>query len=163
GRMHAAIELGALASDIARPRLYLGAKRMLDVAFSALALIAFSPVLLVCVLALRLDSAGPVLYRQQRFGERGKPFTILKLRSMYHQADTEVHRQYVAAYIQGQAVTQATDGANIYKLVDDPRITRVGRWLRRTSLDELPQLWNVLRGEMSLVGPRPPIAYELES
>src|SRR5262249_13606103 len=130
---------------------------------SASDFLELSPLLLVCGLVLRLDSIGPILYRQERFGERGRRFTMFKFRSMYHEVDSLVHRQYVAAYIQGRAVPQTTSGATIFKLVDDPRITPVGRWLRRTSLDELPQLWNVFRGDMSLVGPRPPIAYELEN
>jgi len=161
--MHAAIEAGALASEASRPRLYVWVKRLLDLLISFAVLLSISPVLLICMLALRLDSQGPILFRQERIGERGKPFTILKLRSMYHKSDSEVHRQYVTAYIQGQAAAQAADGTEMYKLVHDPRITPVGHWLRRTSLDELPQLWNVLRGEMSLVGPRPPLLYEVEN
>jgi len=160
--MHAAIEAGALASEVSRTRPYLWVKRLLDLLVSAAALLVSAPVLLICILALRRDSPGPILFRQERIGERGRPFTILKLRSMYHMVDSEVHRQYMATYIQGQAVAQDTNGTEIYKLVNDPRITPVGRWLRRTSLDELPQLWNVLRGDMSLVGPRPPIRYEVE-
>ncbi|MBI4506064.1 MAG: sugar transferase [Chloroflexi bacterium] len=144
------------------PSLYELSKRVLDVVASAALLCGLAPVFAVCALAIRLDSAGPVFFRQQRVGRCGKLFTILKFRSMRADADAGPHRAYVVAFIQGQAPRhQSAEGA-VYKLVDDPRITRVGRWLRRTSLDELPQLWNVLRGDMSLVGPRPPIPYEIE-
>jgi lipopolysaccharide/colanic/teichoic acid biosynthesis glycosyltransferase len=139
---------------------YAALKRALDLA-GAFGLLALTgPLLALCALAIWLESPGPVLFRQERVGERGRRFTMLKLRSMRTSSDPMLHREYVASFIRGQAQADAQGG--MYKLVDDPRITRVGRWLRRTSLDELPQLWNVLRGEMSLVGPRPPIPYELE-
>jgi lipopolysaccharide/colanic/teichoic acid biosynthesis glycosyltransferase len=116
----------------------------------------------ICALAIRLESSGPLLFRQERVGERGKRFRLLKFRSMVANADATPHREYVAAFIRGTAERQGGKGAAVYKLARDPRVTRVGRLMRRTSLDELPQLWNVLRGDMSLVGPRPPIPYELE-
>lgn len=144
------------------PSLYELSKRVLDVVASAALLCGLAPLFAVCALAIRLDSAGPVFFRQQRVGQHGKLFTILKFRSMRADADVAPHRAYVAAFIQGQAPRQRSAEGAVYKLVDDPRITRVGRWLRRTSMDELPQLWNVLRGDMSLVGPRPPIPYEIE-
>ena len=107
---------------------------------------------------------GPVLFRQQRVGQYGVPFTFLKFRSMYFNSDTGVHRKYVTRLITGQPNCKSTDGNGkaVYKITSDARITSVGRFLRRTSLDELPQFFNVLRGEMSLVGPRPAIAYEVE-
>jgi lipopolysaccharide/colanic/teichoic acid biosynthesis glycosyltransferase len=102
-----------------------------------------------------------VLFRQQRVGEREKIFSMLKLRSMTIDTDPELHASYMAQFIRGSEEADSSADGQIYK-IDDPRVTRVGKWLRKTSLDELPQLWNVLRGEMSLVGPRPPILYEVE-
>jgi lipopolysaccharide/colanic/teichoic acid biosynthesis glycosyltransferase len=156
------LKWGASPVDaMAPPRVsYTALKRLLDVVAAVLLLLFLAPLLALCALAIRLESPGPVLFRQQRVGEGGRLFTMLKLRSMYASADVKAHRDYVASFIHGRAQPAAQEG--LFKLVADPRVTRVGRWLRRTSLDELPQLWNVLRGEMSLVGPRPPIAYELE-
>jgi lipopolysaccharide/colanic/teichoic acid biosynthesis glycosyltransferase len=134
----------------------------MDLLIAAILLVAFAPLLLIFALATLLDSGFPVLYRQQRLGQHGRVFTLLKLRTMRRDAEPRVHQEYVRAYIQGRASPNAHAGRQIFKLVADQRITRFGRWLRRTSLDELPQLWNVLRGDMSLVGPRPPIPYELE-
>jgi exopolysaccharide biosynthesis polyprenyl glycosylphosphotransferase len=160
--MEIASQLAALPAVSASPRLYLVVKRLLDLVVAALLLLVLAPLLLCCALAVRLDSPGPILFRQQRVGERGKVFTMLKFRSMTANVDPTPHREYVTAFIQGKATPQETERAKLFKLGNDRRITRVGRILRRTSLDELPQLWNVLRGEMSLVGPRPPILYELE-
>jgi len=144
------------------PGLYPVVKRLVDVMVASALLVALSVVLLVCAVAIRLDSPGPVFFRQRRVGERGRPFTMLKFRTMRVDADQATHREYAASFIRGQASRQGAGGAEVYKLVRDHRVTRVGRWLRRTSLDELPQLFNVLKGEMSLVGPRPPIPYEVE-
>ncbi len=127
----------------------------------------FSPLLLMVAIAVKLTSTGSILYRQQRVGQYGKPFTFLKFRSMYTDNDATVHKDYVMQLIAGRAERHPTngngnsDGAGVYKLTNDKRITRVGGFLRRTSLDELPQLLNVLTGEMSLVGPRPAIPYEV--
>ncbi len=140
-------------------------KRMIDV-LGSLALIALlSPVFLVIAAAIKLSSQGPVLFRQKRIGEHGTPFTFLKFRSMYVNNDASQHKEYVRQLIAGQASKQPANGTGegIFKLTNDPRITPVGSFLRRTSLDELPQFFNVLRGEMSLVGPRPPVAYEVEA
>lgn len=137
------------------------AKRVLDVVVAALLLVCLIPVLLVCALAIRLDSPGPVLFRQRRVGAGGKAFTMLKFRTMRADADPALHRAFVTAFIQGKAAPEAKQGSQLYKLVRDPRVTRVGGWLRQSSLDELPQLWNVVRGDMSLVGPRPPLPYEV--
>jgi exopolysaccharide biosynthesis polyprenyl glycosylphosphotransferase len=140
-------------------------KRMMDVTGSLLLLLICAPVLLAAALAVRMSSRGPILYRQQRVGQFGKPFTFLKFRSMYVDNDPAVHQRYVMQLIAGKAERHATgsDGEDVgvYKLTKDDRVTRVGSFLRRTSLDELPQLFNVLRGEMSLVGPRPAIPYEV--
>jgi exopolysaccharide biosynthesis polyprenyl glycosylphosphotransferase len=137
-------------------------KRLFDVASAAILMVVLAPVLGLCALAVRLDSPGPVLFRQRRAGQDGRPFTMVKFRTMRVDADPALHREYAAAFIRGQARQHPVGTNGTFKLVHDPRITAVGRWLRRTSLDELPQLWNVLKGEMSMVGPRPPIPYEIE-
>ncbi|HEX6588880.1 MAG TPA: sugar transferase [Longimicrobiales bacterium] len=135
-------------------------KRLIDVAGSvALLLVVALPALAIAI-AIRLDSRGPAILRQPRCGYRGRPFDCLKFRSMRHDADEGPHRRYVEGLVTGKAEHAVSDG--VFKLVADDRVTRVGRFLRRTSLDELPQLWNVMRGEMSLVGPRPPLPYEVE-
>ena len=145
-------------------RLGLATKRLTDVLGSLLLLGILSPVFLIIAAAIKLTSRGPILFRQKRVGEHGIPFTFLKFRSMYMNNDSHEHREYVRQLIAGQAQRKSTDGKaeGVFKLTNDPRITSVGKILRRTSLDELPQLINVLRGEMSLVGPRPPLPYEVE-
>jgi lipopolysaccharide/colanic/teichoic acid biosynthesis glycosyltransferase len=135
--------------------------RVLDVAVSAVLLLVLLPVLLALAAAIRLDSPGRVLYRQRRVGRDQDPFTVNKLRTMHSGAGHETHRQYVIGLIAGQSDADEAE-PNFFKMANDDRVTRVGRFLRKTSLDELPQLWNVLRGDMSLVGPRPPIPYEVE-
>jgi lipopolysaccharide/colanic/teichoic acid biosynthesis glycosyltransferase len=141
---------------------YLRAKRMLDIVFTLL----ISPLLilvgLIVALCIKLDSEGPVIFRQKRYGENGVEFEFFKFRSMYVNNDQAVHRQKCLEYMKGQQLNNDTTGKTAYKYIGDPRITRVGRFIRKTSLDELPQFWNVLRGEMSLVGPRPPLSYEVE-
>lgn len=134
-------------------------KRGVDVSISSVALLLLSPLLALLALAVKCSSRGPALFRQKRLGQNGRPFTFLKFRSMYADSRSAVHEQYVAKFIAGE---RAESRNGIFKITDDPRVTAVGRILRRTSLDELPQLWNVLRGEMSLVGPRPPLTYEFE-
>jgi exopolysaccharide biosynthesis polyprenyl glycosylphosphotransferase len=159
----------ALYPDLARRdnarKLFCTVKRIMDIAGSGLALLLTSPVLLAIALAIKLTSKGPVLFRQKRVGQHGSQFVFLKFRSMYVNNDSSVHKQYVTQMIAGSAQRQPTNGngKGVYKLTSDSRITRVGAFLRRTSLDELPQFINVLRGEMSLVGPRPAIAYEVEA
>jgi lipopolysaccharide/colanic/teichoic acid biosynthesis glycosyltransferase len=142
-----------------------GIKRMMDVSGSLILLAMLSPVFLLIAAAIKLTSCGPVLFRQKRIGEHGTPFTFLKFRSMYVNNDSTEHKEYVRQLIAGQAAKHPTNGneEGIFKLTNDSRITRVGSFLRRTSLDELPQFVNVLRGEMSLVGPRPPVPYEVEA
>lgn len=138
-------------------------KRAFDVAVASLALIVLSPLLLLIALLIKLDSRGPVLYEQERIGQHGRPFRMLKFRSMYQDADADVHRAYVTDLIRHNRSPGQLDGAGRagLKQTQDHRVTRVGRIIRKVSLDEMPQLLNVVRGEMSLVGPRPPLAYEV--
>lgn len=140
-----------------------GIKRMMDIIGSALALILCAPVFSVIALAIKASSKGPVFFKQQRIGQHGKRFTFLKFRSMRVDNDPSVHKEYVLKLIAGQAEPKPSNGNGdgAYKLTNDDRVTRVGALLRRTSLDELPQLLNVLKGDMSLVGPRPAIPYEV--
>ena len=140
-------------------------KRIMDIVGSAFALLLFAPVLLAVGIAIKLTSKGPVFFRQKRVGQYGEQFVFLKFRSMYVNNDASVHKEYVKQLIGGSAQSQPGNGngKGVYKLTTDPRITRIGAFLRRTSLDELPQFLNVLKGEMSLVGPRPAIAYEVEN
>jgi lipopolysaccharide/colanic/teichoic acid biosynthesis glycosyltransferase len=134
-------------------------KRAMDVAGSLAALALLAPLLLAVALAVRLSSPGPVLFRQARIGQGGRPFTILKFRTMRDGAGDAAHAAYLAELVGGRA---RPNEAGEYKLRGDPRVTRTGAFLRRTSLDELPQLLNVLRGEMALVGPRPEPCYARE-
>ncbi|HYO61016.1 MAG TPA: sugar transferase [Actinomycetota bacterium] len=136
------------------------AKRAMDLLIGTVAMTVAAPVMLVSALAVRLSSKGPVLFRQQRIGMDGRPFDMLKFRTMVTDADASIHQEFVEGLIRGD-VAQDED-VEMYKLTDDPRVTKVGRILRRTSIDELPQLINVLRGEMSVVGPRPPLLFEVE-
>jgi lipopolysaccharide/colanic/teichoic acid biosynthesis glycosyltransferase len=144
-------------------RSLLSVKRVMDVVGSAVMLLLCAPLLLVIALAVKMSSKGPVLFKQQRVGQYGQRFTFLKFRSMQMNNDTSVHKEFVTKLIASEAEGQPTHGkgAGIYKLTNDKRITRVGKLLRRTSLDELPQFFNVLWGDMSLVGPRPAIPYEV--
>lgn len=130
--------------------------RPLDLVVGAAATLVLSPVIACLAIIVRLDSPGPVFFRQERLGLDGRPFRIWKFRSMHHNNNDSHHRVAASAWF----AAQPTDGG--YKSRRDPRITRVGNIIRKTSLDELPQLFNVLTGEMSLVGPRPGIAYELD-
>jgi len=141
-----------------------GLKRAFDVGVSAVALMALSPVLALIAAAIKIDSRGPVLFRQQRIGARGRPFDFLKFRTMETGNDPAAHRDYVCRLIDGEEVACVDErGEAVLKLPADPRVTGVGRVLRKYSLDELPQLWNVLRGDMSLVGPRPPLPEEVDA
>jgi len=146
-------------------KFFSGVKRLMDIVGSVLALVINAPVFVAVALAIKLSSKGPVFFRQQRVGQHGKPFTFLKFRSMYLNNDSSVHEEYVRQLIAGQAEKQPSNGkgTGVYKLTKDDRVTRVGAFLRKTSLDELPQFINVLKGEMSLVGPRPPVPYEVEA
>jgi exopolysaccharide biosynthesis polyprenyl glycosylphosphotransferase len=137
-------------------------KRALDIAGSAAMLLVFSPVIAVLATIIKATSAGPAFHTQVRVGRAGKTFEFLKFRSMYVNSDSSGHQQYVRKLIRGEAKPTATDagGNGIFKIVDDPRVTPIGAFIRKYSLDEIPQLVNVLRGDMSLVGPRPPLPYE---
>ena len=138
-------------------------KRLMDVVGSATALLVLSPIFFLVALLVKLSSKGPIFFKQERLGQFGKPFTFLKFRSMYANNDRKIHQEFIKRVIKGEHHATAQDGGKaVYKMTNDPRITRLGRFIRRTSLDELPQFVNVLRGDMSLVGPRPPIAYECE-
>lgn len=152
-------------------------KRVLDIIVSAALLVVLSPLMLFIAIWIKLDSQGPVLFTQERVGVRRRRqsdgsvqwelrhFRMYKFRSMTYNASAAMHRDYVQALIRNdQATMDSIQGVatSVRKLVNDPRVTRAGRFLRRTSLDELPQLWNVLKGEMSLVGPRPALSYEVE-
>lgn len=140
----------------------LGLKRMMDIVGSLGGLLLCAPILVILAILVKLTSRGPVLFRQQRVGQFGRPFTFLKLRSMHFNNDHAIHKDYVTSLITAKHSKGTSEAGQpvAYKLTGDPRITRIGRFLRRTSLDELPQLFNVLKGDMSLVGPRPPIPYE---
>ena len=138
-------------------------KRLIDIVGSAAALLFLAPVFLVVAALVKLSSKGPILFKQERLGQFGKPFTFLKFRSMYVDNDHKVHQTFIKRVIKGEHNGISEDGSKaVYKMTNDPRITRIGRIIRRASLDELPQFINVLKGDMSLVGPRPPIAYECE-
>jgi exopolysaccharide biosynthesis polyprenyl glycosylphosphotransferase len=149
-----------LKQEVVKKRWSRMLKRAMDIAGSLFAIILFSPVFLAIAIAVKLSSKGPVFFKQQRVGEYGSRFTFLKFRSMYVNNSAEKHKEYVKKLIAGQAEKKEN---GTFKLTDDPRITPVGKWIRRTSLDELPQFFNVLRGDMSLVGPRPPLPYEVEA
>jgi lipopolysaccharide/colanic/teichoic acid biosynthesis glycosyltransferase len=127
-----------------------------DEVLACVLLLVLAPLLLIVALAIRLDSPGPVLFRQRRLGLHGREFPMLKFRSMVADAPTDLHRRYIGELAHGPA-----DEPGLHKLTGDPRVTRVGAILRKTSIDELPQLLNVIAGRMSLVGPRPAVAYEL--
>jgi lipopolysaccharide/colanic/teichoic acid biosynthesis glycosyltransferase len=140
-------------------------KRVVDIAVSAALLISLAPLFIAIAAAIKITSRGNVLFKQQRVGQFGKHFTFLKFRSMRTNNDVSEHREYVTKLIANQIddILQGVGGDPIYKLTNDSRVTWIGKILRRTSLDELPQIINVLCGEMSLVGPRPPIPYELDA
>ena len=150
------------AADHGAVALFL--KRSLDIAGAIASLILVSPIMLVTALAIKATSPGPVIYKQIRLGRKGIPFVFYKFRSMTASADDRVHREYVANLINGrhEAINQGDAQRPHYKLRSDPRVTPVGKIIRKTSIDELPQLFNVVKGDMSLVGPRPPILYEAE-
>jgi lipopolysaccharide/colanic/teichoic acid biosynthesis glycosyltransferase len=148
--------------------LYLATKRLFDILLSATLLVLLAPLMALVALAIRLDSPGPVIFRQKRVLGGQHPseehperhvFEFWKFRSMHHNADQKLHQQHMTQLISGQNAQGAA--LRMHKLAHDPRVTRVGRLLRKTSLDELPQLINILRGDMSFVGPRPPIPYEV--
>ena len=159
-----------IATDRIGSTLHVGVKRCLDIGLTVVALIVLAPLLVLIGLLIKLDSSGPIIFVQERVGARRRTqggqtvwevrnFYVYKFRSMIHNADESVHQAYIKAWIDGQA--EAAHQGTTFKLTRDPRVTRIGRILRKTSLDELPQLLNVLKGEMSLVGPRPVPTYEV--
>ena len=139
-------------------------KRVIDVVGASVAIALLSPVMLATAIAVAASSPGPIIFKQKRVGRHGKPFVFYKFRSMLHNNDDRIHQEFVISLIKGEheRIDQGDGNKPHYKLKADPRITRVGHVIRKTSLDELPQLFNVLKGEMSLVGPRPPLPYEVE-
>ena len=157
-------------------QLYCIAKRVLDILIAGVALVLSFPLGLVIAIAVMVDSPGPAIFRQLRVGAKRAdptsatewnhpPLILYKFRTMHQNSDSSIHRAFMQAFIKNDqpALTTLQGGhTDTKKLVDDPRVTRVGRLLRRTSLDELPQLWNVLKGDMTLVGPRPAIQYEVD-
>lgn len=140
-----------LIAWVLRNKILGNLKRMLDLVLGSMALIIFSPVMAITALLIKLDSPGPVIFRQERVGAFGQPFICYKFRSMT--VDAEARKVDLLAFNEADAV--------VFKMVNDPRVTRVGRIIRKYSIDELPQFWNVLKGDMSLVGPRPPVPYEV--
>lgn len=137
-------------------------KRGLDFVGSLALLMLLAPLFLLIAALVKLKSPGPVFFRQVRVGQNKKPFTMLKFRTMRVNADAAIHQQYVTWFINSSSQSGENGKAGLFKIADDPRVTSIGRILRKTSLDELPQLLNVLFGDMSLVGPRPPLFFEVE-
>jgi lipopolysaccharide/colanic/teichoic acid biosynthesis glycosyltransferase len=165
-----------LTQHIAERRLYFACKRLLDVVVAAILLIPLAPLMLLIGILIRLDSPGPALFKQERVGVKRRKrgdrvswelgtFTFYKFRSMYQDADSGKHRDFLQAFIHNDIEEMDRirgEESEVLKITKDPRVTRIGNMLRKTSLDELPQLWNVLKGDMSLVGPRPAPIYEIE-
>ncbi len=143
-------------------KMLLEVKRALDVIGSSVAILLALPLFLLIAVAIKFSSPGPILFKQERVGQFGKKFMFLKFRSMYADNDPSAHREFVRQLIDGGNGGAGKKEKGTYKIAHDPRVTPIGRWLRKTSLDELPQFFNVLEGDMSLVGPRPPIPYECE-
>ena len=141
---------------------YLRAKRALDILLTLLILLPLCLIIVLVGLLICFDSEGPPFFRQKRVGLQGTEFTLFKFRSMYVDQDDTLHRAAIKSYMRGEQLSSNAESSLCYKLDKDPRITRVGSFIRKASIDELPQLLNVLRGEMSLVGPRPPLPYEVE-
>ena len=147
-----------------RKRMPLVIKRVMDVAGSAALLLALSPLLAAIAAIIKLTSKGPVIFEQERLGRFGARFKCLKFRTMFTNNDPKIHQEFIQQFISGKEECGKENESQqaVYKIITDPRVTPIGAFLRKTSLDELPQFWNVLRGEMSLVGPRPPVPYEFE-
>ncbi|MFQ6105313.1 MAG: sugar transferase [Candidatus Glassbacteria bacterium] len=148
-----------------RPLVSRIGKRFVDIAGASIGIILTLPLMLIIAIAIKLTSKGPVIFRQKRMGHLGRKFTFLKFRTMRIDGDDSIHKEYVRKLIRGEkdGINMGKEGEPLYKLSKDYRVTRLGHILRITSLDELPQFFNVLAGSMSLVGPRPPITYEVES
>jgi exopolysaccharide biosynthesis polyprenyl glycosylphosphotransferase len=146
------------------PGFQITLKRIMDILGSVVGLILSSPFILITAIAVKMTSPGPIIFRQSRFGRKGVRFPFYKFRSMYWDTDDHIHREYVTNLIKGEIekINQGEKEAPLFKMKSDPRVTPVGKVIRKTSIDELPQFLNVLKGEMSLVGPRPPLPYEVE-
>jgi lipopolysaccharide/colanic/teichoic acid biosynthesis glycosyltransferase len=153
-----------LSEGGSKKRLPLIVKRVIDIAGSATLLLFLSPLLAAIALAIKLTSKGPVIFQQERLSRFGVRFKCLKFRTMYTSNDPKIHQEFIQGFIAGQSGSENTEPGKsaVYKITNDPRVTTIGRFLRKTSLDEFPQFWNVLKGEMSLVGPRPPVPYEFD-
>lgn len=153
-----------LFAQSSRKSLPTSIKRFVDVVGSVALLVLFSPLLAAIAVAIKLTSQGPVIFAQERLGQFGKTFRCLKFRTMYSDNNPQLHRDYVRSFIAGSAQKSAATGSEetVYKITNDPRVTPIGKILRKLSLDEFPQFWNVLRGDMSLVGPRPALPYEFD-
>jgi len=141
---------------------YQRVKRIIDIVFTVLIMAPLCIVTAIVALMIRLDSKGPIFFRQKRVGQNGKEFEMLKFRSMYYKSDDTLHRKAIQQFMNGDTLSHEEDSSKRYKLTNDARVTRVGNFLRKTSIDELPQFFNVLRGHMSLVGPRPALQYEVD-
>ena len=158
----------AARKEITAPRLGEEVvKRAIDIALASALIVLAAPLLLLLWCLVRSTSTGPALFRQERLGRDMRPFTMLKLRSMYADNDDRMHRDFVTTMLSAEEAEEAEEEVParnnaLFKLTGDPRVTPLGAWLRRTSLDELPQLINVLRGDMSLVGPRPMLPWEAQ-
>jgi lipopolysaccharide/colanic/teichoic acid biosynthesis glycosyltransferase len=139
-------------------------KRSIDVVSASLVTVLGFPFFLAVALLIKLTSRGPVFYSQLRIGEQGEVFTLYKFRTMRQGVDDAIHREFTRTFIEGRMSNSSLDekAPSVYKLTNDPRVTSIGNFLRKTSLDELPQFINILKGEMTIVGPRPPLQYELE-
>jgi exopolysaccharide biosynthesis polyprenyl glycosylphosphotransferase len=153
-----------LEDSVIQSRSGLFFKRVLDIVGAIVGLLVLSPVMLIAALLVKLSSPGPIIFKQSRLGQKGVPFTFYKFRSMRVDSNDQIHRDYVLKLIDGNhlAINNGNKERPMYKIKADPRVTPVGRFIRKTSIDELPQFFNVLKGDMSLVGPRPPLAYEAE-
>jgi lipopolysaccharide/colanic/teichoic acid biosynthesis glycosyltransferase len=138
-------------------------KRAEDIILSGFFIVLFLPLFIAIAALIKLTSKGPVFFLQKRIGLEGKPFLFIKFRSMHTDNDPSIHKEFVKNLISGKQENTGSGNNGVYKIKDDPRVTRIGKFIRKTSLDELPQLFNVLLGHMSLVGPRPPIPYEIEN
>jgi lipopolysaccharide/colanic/teichoic acid biosynthesis glycosyltransferase len=145
------------------PKPYEVVKRFFDLMICLLLLPVVIPVMVVCAIAIRLDSSGPAFFIQERIGKDGKPFQMFKFRTMQHNLDDSQHRSYMQAFVKGEVGGGFEEGQTVFKPIKTSQITRVGAVLRKTSLDELPQLFNVFKGEMSIVGPRPNVPWEVDA
>lgn len=153
-----------LDRDLPRPWFQNLFKKIMDTLGAVSGILILSPAMLILAILIKITSPGPVIFKQVRIGHKGRKFPFYKFRSMYHHIDDKIHRDFVAQLIEGdlEKINQGDKSDSFFKLKDDPRVTPLGKFIRKTSLDELPQLFNVLKGEMSLVGPRPPLPYEVE-